>query len=109
MIRLTHAIDYYYSVVALETKKNAIGEEITMKLMKRERGSTMAIPKELWEQRDGNGNLFNMDDDKDCTCYSKLLMATPGQVQTIINMEKSELQAQLIEETDQNVSLLLNQ
>ena len=44
--------------------------------------------------------MLCVSDDVD-TCYSKLLLATPRQVQEIIDVEMSVLQQQLIEEGKQ--------
>ncbi len=41
------------SVVALKTHHFAVGEQITMKLMKRERGTTYTMPRTQWTERCG--------------------------------------------------------
>jgi hypothetical protein len=47
------------SVVSLETHQFAIGEEITMKLMKKEKGSVLVLPKNQWTP--GNLKPFPVD------------------------------------------------
>ena len=42
-----------FSVVALETHQYASDQKITMKLMKRSRGSTHAMPRVQWTNRTG--------------------------------------------------------
>ncbi len=48
-----------YSVLAMETHQYACGEQITMKLMKRERGSTHYLPRDQWVAV--TGKPHNMD------------------------------------------------
>ena len=38
----------HYSVVAMETRQYAIGDTITMQLMRREKGVLIALPKSQW-------------------------------------------------------------
>ena len=45
-------IKYFFSVVALKTRQYSAGDEITMVLMKRERGSTYTMPKSQWQARE---------------------------------------------------------
>ncbi|XP_064619282.1 E3 ubiquitin-protein ligase RNF10-like [Lineus longissimus] len=77
------------SVVSLDTHQFSIGEEITMKLMKKEKGSVLVLPKNQWTA--GNLKPFPVDADVD-TYFSKLLVASVDQVQAdIIKTEKQAL------------------
>ena len=49
---------YTCSVLSLETHSYTAGEEITMKLMKRQRGTTLALPVAQWS--DNGGSLYNI-------------------------------------------------
>ncbi|XP_071094265.1 E3 ubiquitin-protein ligase RNF10-like [Haliotis cracherodii] len=65
------------------------GETITLRLMKRERGSTYSVPKSQWEKRDGKPHRITDDVN---TEHVKLLVASPSQIQeTIIEPEKAAL------------------
>nr|XP_056715811.1 RING finger protein 10 [Euleptes europaea] len=84
------------SVVALETRQYAVGDTITMHLMQREKGALMALPK-------SNG-MMNVEQpihlgDKQHTRFSKLLLASKGQVlQEVIAEEKVALLQQYEED-----------
>lgn len=43
----------FLSVKTVETATFSVGDKITMRLMKRERGSTYAMPAEEWSDRQG--------------------------------------------------------
>merc|ERR1719270_863233 len=88
------------SVVALERHSYSTGEEITMKLMKRERGSTYALPHKQWRQRGGQPHYVN---DAVDTCYTKLLLATPSQVGAMLDAEKTALECQLAAEDQETL------
>jgi len=88
------------SVAALERHAHSVGEEITMKLIKRDRGSTFALPRSQWRERAGKPH--NVRDDVD-TCYAKLLVASPDQVQEILDCERTALECQLADEGDQTL------
>lgn len=79
------------SVVALKTHTYQVGQKITLKKMKRIKGSNMAMPVSQWSDR--GGKLYNIHDDVD-TCFVKLLMATPEQVQAMLSEEQSMLKVQ---------------
>lgn len=83
------------SVLSLETHSYTAGEEITMKLMKRQRGMTLALPVDQWS--DNSGSLYNIIGDVD-TCYIKLLAVSPNQVQEMLDAEKKALENQLHDE-----------
>jgi len=83
------------SVVALATQQYAAGDRIRMTLMKRDRGSTYAMPRTQWTLRDGKPH--NMDDDVDAV-YLKLLLASPHQVRNILEQEHTALQCQLAQD-----------
>uniref|UniRef100_A0A3B5R061 E3 ubiquitin-protein ligase RNF10 n=1 Tax=Xiphophorus maculatus TaxID=8083 RepID=A0A3B5R061_XIPMA len=79
------------SVVAMETKQYVVGDEITMRLMRREKGALVAMPSSQWVKveepvRFGDASLSQ---------YSKLLLTSPSQVLNLVTEEKGILQAQL--------------
>ncbi|XP_022102133.1 RING finger protein 10-like [Acanthaster planci] len=76
------------SVVAKATHSYSQGDEITFRLMKREKGSVITQPHSTREY----GKLFNIDDDPSTTCMVKLLLASPEQVrEKIIEPERAAL------------------
>lgn len=84
------------SVVAMETRHYAVGDQITMRLMRREKGAMVAMPSSEWVKveepiRFGDVRL---------SPYSKLLVASPEQVLGLVDEEKTVLQLQLSEEDD---------
>ncbi|KAF1672637.1 RING finger protein 10, partial [Pygoscelis papua] len=83
------------SVVAMETRQYAIGDIITMQLMRREKGVLIALPKSQWM------NVVQpvyIGDDQHSQ-YSKLLLASREQVlQLVILEEKAALLKQYEEE-----------
>ncbi|NWS75744.1 RNF10 protein, partial [Crotophaga sulcirostris] len=85
------------SVVAMETRQYAIGDTITMQLMRREKGVLVALPKSQWM------NVVQpvyIEDDQHSQ-YSKLLLASREQVlQLVILEEKAALLKQYEEEKD---------
>ncbi|XP_022257413.1 RING finger protein 10-like isoform X2 [Limulus polyphemus] len=75
-----------------------IGDIISLSLMRRDKGSVFAVPVTHW-----NGVIekpFYIDEDAATTCFQKLLLASPEQVNTILNRERYEMLAQLKEEGD---------
>ncbi|CAF88034.1 unnamed protein product, partial [Tetraodon nigroviridis] len=83
-------------VVAMETKQYGVGDVITMRLMRREKGSLVAVPSCQWEKveepvRFGDTRL---------SPYSKLLLASPSQALRMVEEEKAALQTQLSLEDD---------
>ncbi|XP_031426659.1 RING finger protein 10 isoform X2 [Clupea harengus] len=85
------------SVVAMETRQYVAGDQITMRLMRREKGSLMALPSSQWVKveepiRFGDGHLG---------MYSKLLLASEKQVLGLLQEEKEVLMIQFsLEEHD---------
>ncbi|XP_022612014.1 RING finger protein 10 [Seriola dumerili] len=84
------------SVVAMETRQYAVGDVITMRLMRREKGALVAMPSSQWVKveepvRFGDACL---------SPYSKLLLTSPAQGLSLVAEEKAALQAQLGLEED---------
>ncbi|XP_076020790.1 E3 ubiquitin-protein ligase RNF10 [Genypterus blacodes] len=84
------------SVVAMETRQYAVGDVVTMRLMRREKGALVAMPSSQWVKveepvRFGDTRLSQ---------YSKLLLASPAQIQSLVAEEKAILQVQLSLEED---------
>ncbi|KAL7983157.1 hypothetical protein Chor_000019 [Crotalus horridus] len=83
------------NVVALETRQYAIGDTITMHLMQRKKGALIALPKSALAHVEQPVHLG----DKPHSQYSKLLLASEGQVlQQVILEEKMALLHQYQEE-----------
>ncbi|CAN9513529.1 unnamed protein product [Ophioblennius macclurei] len=90
-----HAADLK-SVVAMETRQYVVGDVITMRLMRREKGALVAMPSSQWEKveepvRFGDACL---------SPYSKLLLISPEQVFSLLAEDKAALQTQLSCEDD---------
>lgn len=85
------------SVVALETHQYAIGDMITMQLMRREKGVLVALPKSKPTHVEQPIHLG----DKEHGQYSKLLLASKAQVlREVISDERAALLLQYEEEKD---------
>ncbi|XP_035196221.1 RING finger protein 10 [Oxyura jamaicensis] len=83
------------SVIAMETRQYAIGDVITMQLMRREKGVLIALPKSQW--MNVVQSVYVGDDQH--SQYSKLLLASREQVlQLVILEEKAALLKQYEEE-----------
>ncbi|NXG34949.1 RNF10 protein, partial [Dromaius novaehollandiae] len=83
------------SVVAMETRQYAIGDIITMQLMRREKGVLIALPKSQWTNVVQPVHVG----DEQHSQYSKLLLASREQVlQCVILEEKAALLRQYEEE-----------
>ncbi|XP_074869353.1 E3 ubiquitin-protein ligase RNF10 isoform X2 [Carettochelys insculpta] len=83
------------SVVAMETRQYAIGDIITMQLMRREKSVLVALPKSKWVKVEQPIHLG----DEQHSQYSKLLLASKEQVlQWVIMEEKAALLRQYEEE-----------
>lgn len=87
------------SVVAVPHIQLSVGEEVTMRLMKRERGSLVALPVKQCGIRPID-QLLSVSETVVDTVHSKLLLATPQEVMSIVDYERSELQKQLSEDED---------
>lgn len=84
------------SVVAMETRQYVVGDVITMRLMRREKGALVALPSSQWVKveepvRYGDAGL---------SPYSKLLLISPEQALDMVGEEKAILQTQLSQEDD---------
>ncbi|XP_068460591.1 E3 ubiquitin-protein ligase RNF10 [Clinocottus analis] len=82
------------SVVAMETRQYVAGDVITMRLMRREKGALVAMPSSQWVKVEEPVRFGD-------TClspYSKLLLTSPMQVQSLVAEEKAVLQSQLSQE-----------
>lgn len=82
------------SVVTQEVHKYQVGETITMSLMRREKGTTYALPKAFWEKREGKIHDYN--DNINRTSFLKLLSISEEDVQKfIIEAEREALELKL--------------
>ncbi|XP_002736630.2 E3 ubiquitin-protein ligase RNF10-like [Saccoglossus kowalevskii] len=89
------------SVVAMATHQYAVGEEITMKLMKREKGSIIALPKNEWIEAEAQP--FSLGQTIVNDGFVKLLVADPKQVQEqIIVFEKTALECKLADKDEES-------
>uniref|UniRef100_A0A3Q2R217 E3 ubiquitin-protein ligase RNF10 n=1 Tax=Fundulus heteroclitus TaxID=8078 RepID=A0A3Q2R217_FUNHE len=84
------------SVVAMETKQYLVGDVITMRLMRREKGALVAMPSSQWVKveepvRFGDASL---------SPFSKLLLTSTAQVLDLVTEERGILQAQLSQEEE---------
>uniref|UniRef100_A0A8C7IA61 E3 ubiquitin-protein ligase RNF10 n=1 Tax=Oncorhynchus kisutch TaxID=8019 RepID=A0A8C7IA61_ONCKI len=84
------------SVVAMETRQYAVGDLITMCLMRREKGALVAMPSSQWVKVE-EPILFG---DVHLSPYSKLLLASREQVLGLVAEEKAALQGQLTQGDD---------
>ncbi|KAK2902434.1 hypothetical protein Q8A73_012180 [Channa argus] len=84
------------SVVAMETRQYAVGDVITMRLMRREKGALVAMPSSQWVKVEEPVRFGDV-----CLSpYSKLLLTSPEQVLSLVAEEKALLQTQLNQEDD---------
>lgn len=82
------------SVVMQEVHHYKVGETITMSLMRREKGTTYALPKVAWEKREHK--IHNFTDDVNKTSFLKLLSISEDDVQKfVIETERTALQNKL--------------
>lgn len=84
------------SVVAMETRQYVSGNSITMCLMRREKGSLVALPSSQWVKVE---EPIQFGDVQFCS-YSKLLLASRQQVLGLLAEERMALQTQLSQEKD---------
>ncbi|XP_061841847.2 E3 ubiquitin-protein ligase RNF10 [Nerophis lumbriciformis] len=84
------------SVVAMETRQYVVGDVITMRLMRREKGAVVAMPSSQWAKVEEPIRLG----DAALSPYSKLLLTTSDQVLILVAEEKAALQAQLCQDED---------
>jgi hypothetical protein len=78
-IVIDEALTFVCSVVAVPHIQLSVGEEVTMRLMKRERGSLVALPVEQCGIRPID-QLLSVSETLVDTVHSKLLLATPQEV-----------------------------
>ncbi|XP_019718278.1 E3 ubiquitin-protein ligase RNF10 isoform X2 [Hippocampus comes] len=88
-----HTVDLK-SVVAMETKQYVVGDVITMRLMRREKGAVVAMPSSQWVKVEEPVRFG----DTSLSPYSKLLLTSSTQVLSLVEDEKAVLQAQLCQE-----------
>ncbi|XP_078277192.1 E3 ubiquitin-protein ligase RNF10 isoform X2 [Rhinoraja longicauda] len=83
------------SVIALETRQYNVDDTITMQLMRREKGTLMALPKSMWMRIEP----IHLGVDDEHRQYSKLLLASKQQVmQHVIEKERAALLRECEEE-----------
>uniref|UniRef100_A0A673HLM9 E3 ubiquitin-protein ligase RNF10 n=1 Tax=Sinocyclocheilus rhinocerous TaxID=307959 RepID=A0A673HLM9_9TELE len=82
------------SVVAMETRQYVSGNVITMRLMRREKGSLVALPSCQWVKVEEPINFGDVH----LRAYSKLLLASQEQVLGLLSEERVALQTQLSQE-----------
>ncbi|KAL5017508.1 hypothetical protein ScPMuIL_007097 [Solemya velum] len=93
------------SVLTREFHRYKVGETVTLKLMKKEKGYTYALPMNIWRKSDGQ--LFNVEDSPEVTIHMKLLLAKPGQIdRLVIQPEKAELEKQLVDAETSEVAFI---
>ncbi|XP_068082397.1 E3 ubiquitin-protein ligase RNF10 [Anabrus simplex] len=84
------------SVVVMKHTQYSVGDEICLRLMKRERGFLLPIP--VGDDRHLHNKLLSVSEKELDTTYSKLLLANPKEVLEIIARERMELETRLITE-----------
>lgn len=90
------------SVVAAEQHLFKPGDEITMCLMKRQRGSVISQPVYLGEDLQDVTKPYNILEKKSKSCYVKLLTASPEEVKhLILSSERASLEKQMQENDDE--------
>ncbi|XP_063417408.1 E3 ubiquitin-protein ligase RNF10-like isoform X2 [Mytilus trossulus] len=82
------------SVVTQEVHKYNTGETVTMTLMRREKGMTYALPKAVWEKKEGK--IHSYTDDVNKTNFLKLLSMSEEDIQKfVVEPERLTLQNKL--------------
>uniref|UniRef100_A0A672TED2 E3 ubiquitin-protein ligase RNF10 n=1 Tax=Sinocyclocheilus grahami TaxID=75366 RepID=A0A672TED2_SINGR len=84
------------SVVAMETRQYVTGNVITMRLMRREKGSLVALPSCQWVKVEEPIHFGDVH----LRAYSKLLLASQEQVLGLLSEERVALRTQLSQEKD---------
>lgn len=82
------------SVLALKPIAYSVGGEITLRLMRRERGTLEAVPVEQWDLRPPVP-LLSVSESAVDTVYAKLLLANNSDVLNIVKCEKAALLEQM--------------
>lgn len=83
------------SVIIRHVKHHKVGDEITLTLMKKEKGSIYAVPANLWQKQPGK--CHNVTENEEITRHMKLITATPDQVLAVTEQEKQQLMVQLVD------------
>lgn len=84
------------SVDTVDRTVFSMGQEITLQLMKREKGSLTAAPVDQFEARMSK-NILEFKEKEIDTVYSKLLLAQKDDIEDIIQKEYDQLQTQVAE------------
>ncbi|XP_028852880.1 RING finger protein 10-like isoform X2 [Denticeps clupeoides] len=82
------------SVVAMETRQYPVGDVISMRLMRREKGSLVALPSSQWVKVEEPIRFGDVQ----LGAYSKLLLASHEQIMGLLAEEREALQTQLSHE-----------
>ncbi|XP_063408478.1 E3 ubiquitin-protein ligase RNF10-like isoform X2 [Mytilus trossulus] len=86
--------DIHCIVVTQEVHKYNTGETVTMTLMRREKGMTYALPKAVWEKKEGK--IHSYTDDVNKTNFLKLLSMSEEDIQKfVVEPERLTLQNKL--------------
>ncbi|XP_023240083.1 RING finger protein 10-like [Centruroides sculpturatus] len=85
----------FNSVVSTSKTTYSVGDNITMCLMKRKRGSVISKPANRFSISE---NPISLNDE--ASCFQKLLTVSRGDVEKIINREFNELRTQLLKDKD---------
>ncbi|XP_049937319.1 RING finger protein 10 [Schistocerca serialis cubense] len=96
------------SVIAIPHTQFSVGEEITLRLMKREKGSLLPVPVDQCKDLPMK-KLLSVSEKELDTTYSKLLLATPAEVLSIIERERCELEVQLADDESQPETCFIQQ
>ncbi|XP_034946222.1 RING finger protein 10 [Chelonus insularis] len=96
------------SVIEVTQINMNIGDIISLRLMRRKRGSLLAIPVEEHETSDPP-SFFSVSDNPQNQIYSKLLLADVDDILKIIEGEKTQLQKELVENLDSPESCFIQQ
>ncbi|KAJ8872866.1 hypothetical protein PR048_026482 [Dryococelus australis] len=99
IVELIPGLDKVPNVLAIPHTQFSVGTEITLRLMKREKGSLIATPAAEFGTHP-SGRLLSVSETAADAVYSKLLLATSAEVVPIIDRERKELEIQLSEEKD---------
>lgn len=81
------------SVVVKSMPVYAAGQQITLRLMRRQKRTAYAMPAQQWQAQDTD-NFSKVDDTMDML-YAKVLVASWEQVQDIVHCERTALECQL--------------
>jgi len=82
-----------FSVVLVADAPSHVGDQITLRLMKRERGTLLPIPVEEGESPRKHDIPFFVGEQVLTTVYSKLLIADTEHIQRVLKLERQQLEA----------------